>query len=79
MNRNEQYEGLHISVRIERGRLISIRNKDNICGTTIAHNQKTWGAVKAWDAFMTVVSKEQSFTEAVTFFENRNMKMIVSG
>jgi hypothetical protein len=79
MNRNEQYEGLHISARIERGRSISIRNKDNICGATIARNQKTWGAAKAWDAFMDAVSKELSFAEAVNFFEDKNMKMLVSG
>jgi hypothetical protein len=79
MNRNERYEGLHVSARIERGRLISIRNKDNICGATIARNQKTWGASKVWDAFMVVVFQDLSFAEAVNFFEDRNMKMVVSG
>jgi hypothetical protein len=79
MNSNEQYEGNHISARIECGKLISIRNKDNICGITIAHNQKTWGAAKAWNAFMAEVSKELPFVEAVNFFEDRNMKMNVSG
>jgi hypothetical protein len=78
----KQYEGEHISARIERGRFrsrISIRNKDNICGATIAHNQNGWGAGKAWDLFITAVSGEMSFSDAVNFFELHGIRMTVMG
>jgi hypothetical protein len=78
----KQYEGEHISARIERGRFrsrISIRNKDNICGATIAHNQNGWGAGKVWELFMVALSKDISFADAVNFFELHGIRMNVRG
>jgi hypothetical protein len=72
------YEGEHILARFSKGR-VSIRSKDNICGATIAHNQRAWGAAKAWCSFLGGASKSMSFAEALDYFERRGIAMIVSG
>ncbi|GHU22536.1 hypothetical protein FACS1894164_05070 [Spirochaetia bacterium] len=75
----EQFEGDHISVRIESRNRIRIRNKDNICSATIAYNQTKFGAAKICNLFMDSVVKEMTFENALNFFERHNIKMFVSG
>jgi hypothetical protein len=82
MSRVDTYEGEHILARFDRGRFLSdimIRNKDNICSATVAHNQKRWGAGKVWDEFVKGASKETSFGEATSFFESHGISMRITG
>ncbi|MDR0524246.1 MAG: hypothetical protein LBG90_00050 [Spirochaetaceae bacterium] len=74
-----RYEGEHILARLERGRLISIRNKDNICNATIARNRKTWGASRVWCHFLMEATKDMAFAAAVDYFERQGIPMQVSG
>ncbi|MDR2535607.1 MAG: hypothetical protein LBD29_06195 [Treponema sp.] len=74
-----QYEGEHITARLEKMNAVTIRNKDNICSQTIARNQRRWGAAKVWCLFLMEVSKETSFAAAVDYFERHGIAMRVSG
>jgi hypothetical protein len=51
-HRYTQYEGIHLSVRLERRHGLILRNKDTICRAIIAHNQWSWKADKVWCLFM---------------------------
>jgi len=79
IRRNEQFEGTHISARLERGRVVSLRNKDNICSATIARGALPWGSDRLWDEFMAQISRETPFATALDFFESRGVEMTVSG
>jgi hypothetical protein len=74
-----RYEGEHILARLEKGRWISIRNKDNICSATIARNRRPRGASDVWRLFLSEVQKSDSFEVAVDFFERHGITMNVSG
>ncbi|MDR0561250.1 MAG: hypothetical protein LBG73_00990 [Spirochaetaceae bacterium] len=74
-----RYEGEHITARLENGRIVTIRNKDNICSATIARSRRIWGVSKVWCLFLMEAVKEMSFASAVDYFEKRRISMQVSG
>ena len=78
-SRYTQYEGEHITARLEKGHTVTIRNKDNICSATIARNQRTWGAAKVWCLFLMEISKDADFAGAVDYFVQHSIAMSVSG
>jgi hypothetical protein len=74
-----EFSGSHILARLEDGKRITVRNRDNICSATIAASPRTRKAAPAWEAFLKTASKEMSFADALAFFQNRRLEMTVSG
>lgn len=74
-----RYEGAHISARLEKGRIITIRNTDNICSATIARSKGIKSAASLWRRFLMEAAKDMTFASAVDYFESRGVAMQVSG
>ncbi|MDR0568571.1 MAG: hypothetical protein LBG87_05130 [Spirochaetaceae bacterium] len=74
-----RYEGEHITARLEKGSIITIRNKDNICSATIARSKWSWRTAAVWRLFLMETAKETAFASAVDYFERHGIAMLVSG
>ncbi|MDR1030674.1 MAG: hypothetical protein LBL76_07360 [Treponema sp.] len=77
--RYTQYEGIHLSARLEGRHGLIIRNKDTICRAMIAQTQWAWKAAQVWCLFMMDVTPGDTFETAVDYFERKGIKMRVSG